>query len=54
MPRYVTDFSGVNKWLFSLISDVIVLSLLVGLKIYNFVLDSSKESLLALIQSVNP
>ena len=52
MVGSVTNFSGVYKWPFSLISDTTVLILLVDLKINNFTLDSFKESLLALIQSV--
>lgn len=52
MVGSVKNFSGVYKWPFSLISDITVLILLVDLKINNFTLDSFKESLLALIQSV--
>lgn len=52
MVGSVKNFSGVYKWPFSFISDITVLILLVDLKINNFTLDSFKESLLALIQSV--
>ena len=40
---YVLDFPGINKWSFSLTSYIIILSLLVSLKINNFVSDLFKK-----------
>ena len=52
MPRYVTEFAKVSKFLFILILDNAKFRLLMGLKSNNFLFDSFKESLLAVGQSV--